>query len=101
MQGEGVHFLKTSKKEMTKYDVLTAFAQTNGFLTPDELRMQLGLRLDRRSVYSSLLRLSRQGLLEQRRSPLRGRLAYRLTARGRARKDYFRQQLKYVDPHGV
>ena len=74
---------------MTKYDVLTAFAQTNGLLSPDELRILLRWRLDRRSVYSYLLRLARQGLL-QRVSRGRGRLAYRITERGRARLDYFK-----------
>ena len=76
---------------MTKYEVLVAFAQTNGFLTPDELRMRLRSPLDRRSVYSYLLRLARQGLLE-RRGTWRGRLAYRLTERGRARLEYLKQQ---------
>lgn len=72
---------------MTKYDVLHTFAQTNGFLTPDELRMQLRLQLDRRSVYSYLLRLARQGLLERVQRG-RGRLAYRITERGRDRLAY-------------
>jgi len=76
---------------MTKYEVLKAFAQTSGFLRPDELRMQLRLSLDRRSVYSYLLRLARQGLLERGRT-WRGRLTYRLTERGRARLEYLRRQ---------
>jgi DNA-binding PadR family transcriptional regulator len=76
---------------MTKYEVLTAFAQTKGFLTPDELRLRLRLSLDRRSVYSYLLRLARQGLLQRGRT-WRGRLAYRLTERGRARLEYLKQQ---------
>ena len=76
---------------MTKYEVLAAFAQTNGFLTPDELRMRLRLSLDRRSVYSYLLRLARQGLLE-RGGMGRGQLAYRLTERGRARLEYLKQR---------
>jgi DNA-binding PadR family transcriptional regulator len=76
---------------MTKYEVLTAFGQTNRFLTPDELRLRLRLSLDRRSVYSYLLRLARQGLLERGRT-WRGRLAYRLTERGRARLGYLRRR---------
>jgi DNA-binding MarR family transcriptional regulator len=84
--------------KMTKYQVLAAFARANHLLSPDELRARLGWRLDRRSVYSYLLRLSRQGLLEQRRSPVRGRLAYRLTERGHARMEYFRRRLKKAPP---
>src|SRR5207245_6795016 len=42
---------------------------------------------DRRSVYSYLLRLHRQGLLE-RKQTRRGTLAYRLTERGRARLNH-------------
>ncbi len=76
---------------MTKYEVLTAFAQASGFLTPDELRIRLRLSLDRRSVYSYLLRLARQDLLE-RGGTGRGRLAYRLTERGRARLQYLKQR---------
>jgi DNA-binding PadR family transcriptional regulator len=74
---------------MTKYDVLAAFAQTNELLSPDELRILLRWRLDRRSVYSYLLRLARQGLLERVQRG-RGRLAYRITERGRARLEYFK-----------
>ena len=74
---------------MKKQDVLTGFAQTHGFLSPDELRIRLRWRLDRRSVYSYLLRLARQGLLERMQTG-RGRLAYRITQRGRARLDYFK-----------
>ncbi len=76
---------------MTKYEVLAAFAQTNGFLTPDELRLRLRWSLDRRSVYSYLLRLARQGLLE-RGGMGRGHLVYRLTERGRARLQYLKQR---------
>jgi DNA-binding PadR family transcriptional regulator len=76
---------------MTKYEVLAAFAQANGFLSPDELRIRLRLSLDRRSIYSYLLRLARQGLLE-RGGRGRGQLAYRLTERGRARVRYLEQR---------
>jgi len=72
---------------MTKREILDFFAETGGFLTPDELRVRLHWRLDRRSAYSYLQRLARQGLLE--RSPWR-RLAYRLTRRGHARLEYLR-----------
>jgi DNA-binding PadR family transcriptional regulator len=83
--------IKDTDDEMTKYEVLTAFAQTSGFLTPDELRIRLRFRPDRRSVYSYLLRLARQGLLERGRT-WRGRLTYRLTERGRARLEYLKRQ---------
>jgi hypothetical protein len=49
---------KMQTQQMTKYDVLAAFAQTNALLSPDELRIRLRWRLDRRSVYSYLLRLA-------------------------------------------
>ncbi len=75
---------------MTKREVLAAFAQTNGLISPDELRARFRLSLDRRSVYSYLLRLARQGLLERRQTS-RGRLAYGLTDRGRARLEYLRR----------
>ena len=77
---------------MKKYEVLNAFAQTNAILSPDELRRRLHWSLDRRSVYSYLLRLTRQGLLE-RVNRSRGKLAYRLTERGRVRLQYFLRQL--------
>jgi len=76
---------------MTKLDVLNAYVQANGFLSPDQLRIRLRWRLDRRSVYSYLLRLARQGLLERMQSG-RGRLAYRITQRGRARLDYLQRK---------
>lgn len=41
-------------------------------------------------MYSYLLRLGRQGLLE-RKQAARGSLAYRLTERGRARLEYLRR----------
>ena len=53
---------------MTKYQVLNAFAQANTFLIPDELRIRLRWSLDRRSVYTYLLRLARQGPLERGRT---------------------------------
>ena len=68
---------------MTKREVLSIFDRAGGFLTPDQTRMQLHPSPDRRSVYSYLLRLSRQGLLERKEAG-RGRLTYRLTDRGAA-----------------
>jgi hypothetical protein len=82
---------KTKRDEMTKYDVLAVFTQTNALLSSDELRIRLRWRLDRRSVYSYLLRLARQGLLE-RVQPGRGRLAYRITGRGRERLAYLHRR---------
>jgi DNA-binding IclR family transcriptional regulator len=75
---------------MTKLEVLDMFARTNGFLTPDHVCLGLQRRLDRRSVYSYLLRLKRQGLLETGPNVKRGHLAYRLTQRGLARMQYLR-----------
>jgi DNA-binding PadR family transcriptional regulator len=76
---------------MTKTEVLSIFDLAGDFLTPDQVRAKLQTRLDRRSLYSYLLRLARQGLLE-RRQTRRGTLAYRLTERGRARLRYFQQR---------
>lgn len=75
---------------MTKAEVLSIFDRAGAFLTPDQLRAQLRPLSDRRSVYSYLLRLSRQGLLERKQAG-RGRLAYRLTDRGRQRLEYLRR----------
>ena len=75
---------------MTKLEVLELFARTNGFLTPDRVWLGLQQRLDRRSVYSYLLRLKSQGLLETGANSKRGHLAYRLTQRGLARLQYLR-----------
>jgi hypothetical protein len=49
---------------VTKQLVLEIFAQNNNFIIPDQIWSALNRRLDRRSVYSYLLRLKRQGLLE-------------------------------------
>ena len=87
--------LEKSALAMTKREILDFFAQTGGFLTPDELRVRLHWRLDRRSAYSYLQRLARQGLLE--RSPW-GRLAYRLTSRGHARLQYLRTKKPMSQP---
>ncbi|MDA2914105.1 PadR family transcriptional regulator [Acidobacteriia bacterium AH_259_A11_L15] len=79
---------------MTKYEVLAVFESAGGVLTPDHVRIRLRPWPDRRSVYSYLLRLSRQGLLERRRTISGRRVIYRLTDRGRARLEYFREQKK-------
>ena len=76
---------------MTKADVLSIFERARDFLTPDQVLAKLQPPPDRRSLYSYLLRLTRQGLLE-RRQTRRGTLAYRLTERGRARLRYFQQR---------
>ena len=47
---------------------------------------------DRRSFYSYLARLWKQGLLERVSNPRRGRLSYRITNRGQARIAYLRAQ---------
>jgi len=71
-----------NRKTMTKSEVLAIFERSGGFLSPDEVRAQLRPPPDRRSLYSYLLRLAQQGLLE----------AYRLTDRGRLRLRYFQGQ---------
>jgi DNA-binding IclR family transcriptional regulator len=75
---------------MTKLSVLLIFAETNGFLTPDEVCRKLQSGPDRRCMYSYLARLRRQGLLERGPNPRRGRLRYRLTQRGTERIAYFK-----------
>lgn len=75
---------------MTKHKILESFARRSNFIAPDQLLRELQLRLDRRSLYSYLLRLKRQGLLEAGPNRRRGFLVYRITDRGRARLQYFR-----------
>jgi DNA-binding PadR family transcriptional regulator len=75
---------------MTKAEVLSIFDRVGGFLTPDQVSSKLQPRPDRRSAYSYLLRLSRQGLLERNHAG-RGLLAYRLSDRGRQRLAYLRR----------
>lgn len=75
---------------MTKVEVLSIFDRAAGFLTPDQLCGKLQPRPDRRSAYSYLLRLYRQGLLERNQAG-RGHLAYRLSDRGRLRLAYLRR----------
>jgi hypothetical protein len=77
---------------MSKREILEMFARTGGFLTPDRVWLGLERQLDRRSVYSYLLRLKRQGLLQTEANVRRGHLAYRLTERGYARLKYFRSR---------
>jgi DNA-binding PadR family transcriptional regulator len=76
---------------MTKLEVLKIFAQSRRFMKPDEVWHQLGRRLDRRSLYSYLDRLKKQGLVERNPNPRRGQLAYRLTQRGQARLAYLQR----------
>ena len=78
-------------RTMSKQEVLSILDHAWGFLTPDQIRARLQSRPDRRSMYSYLLRLHRQGLLERRKGR-RGTLAYRLTERGRARLLYFQKR---------
>jgi len=73
---------------MTKLGVLSIFARTGGYLKPDDILNQLRPVPDRRSLYSYLGRLRNQGLLERSPDYRKGHLAYRLTARGRARIEY-------------
>ena len=75
---------------MSKVEVLLIFEREGRFLTPDQVHIDLKKALDRRSLYSYLLRLFRQGLLE-RHKICRGSLAYRLTDRGKQRLKYLQQ----------
>lgn len=79
---------------MTKLEVLLLFARHGGFLKLDAVLGRLQSVPDRRSLYSYLGRLREQGLLERHPNARRGYLAYRLTARGRARLEYFRNSRK-------
>ncbi len=76
---------------MTKEQVLSIFERAGGFLGPDQVCAHLHPSPDRRSAYSYLLRLARQGLLERGPDRRRGHLRYRLTARGYARLQYLQQ----------
>ena len=76
---------------MTKEQVLSIFERARGFLGPDQVCAQLQPSPDRRSAYSYLHRLARQGLLERGPDRRRGHLRYRLTARGYARLQYLQQ----------
>lgn len=75
---------------MTKAEVLSIFDRAGGFLTPDQICGKLQPPPNRQSLYSYLLRLARQGLLERNQTG-RGHLAYRLTGRGRQRLEYLRR----------
>ncbi len=79
---------------MTKAQVLLIFDRAGDFLTPDEVGRELRPPPDRRSLYSYLLRLARQGLLERGPVSRGGRLAYRLTERGRRRLEYLRRRAR-------
>jgi DNA-binding IclR family transcriptional regulator len=77
---------------MTKLSVLMIFSQATGFLTPDQVCRKVQPSPDRRSLYSYLARLKRQGLLERAPNPRRGRLSYRLTERGAERITYLKSR---------
>jgi Fe2+ or Zn2+ uptake regulation protein len=79
---------------MTKSRVLAIFLRSGKFLRPDDVCNLLKPVPDRRSFYSYLGRLREQGLLERHPNSRRGYLAYRLTARGHARLEYFRRSGK-------
>jgi DNA-binding PadR family transcriptional regulator len=76
---------------MTKLAVLSIFAETKGFATPDYVRQKLQPNPDRRSFYSYLARLQKQGLLERAPNARRGRLSYRITRRGQERIVYLKR----------
>jgi len=79
---------------MTKSQILAIFSRSGKFLRPDDVCSLLRPIPDRRSFYSYLGRLQRQGLLERHPTPRRGYLAYRLTTRGQARLEYLRRSGK-------
>ena len=79
---------------MTKEEVLRVFAQEARFMKPDEVLSRLGFCLDRRSLYSYLNRLQKQGLLERIPTARRGQLAYRVTDRGRRRLAYLQTRVR-------
>jgi DNA-binding PadR family transcriptional regulator len=81
---------------MTKAQVLAIFARSGRFLTPDHVLKQLKPIPDRRSLYSYLARLQRQGLLFRHPDSERGKLAYILTARGIARLEYFQKKKEQI-----
>jgi DNA-binding PadR family transcriptional regulator len=78
---------------MTKLAVLLIFAECKDFLTPDQSRRKLEPSPDRRSFYSYLARLGKQGLLEQAPDRRRGQLKYRITRRGYERIAYFQARV--------
>ena len=88
----GVQSFPTKRLNVTKVEVLAIFANAGGFLKPDQVLAKLRSPLDRRSLYSYLGRLRLQALLERSRDTARGRLAYRLTERGRQRLAYLRER---------
>ena len=75
---------------MTKLSVLLIFVEGKGYLTPDQARGRIHPPPDRRSFYSYLQRLQKQGLLERFPNRRRGHLSYRITVRGHARITYLR-----------
>ena len=79
---------------MTKEGVLAILAQNGGFLKPDEILARLYPRPNRQSFYTYLGRLRSQGLLERLPQARRGRLAYRITPRGRDRLVYLQGQIQ-------
>jgi hypothetical protein len=82
---------QSEQEEMTKSLVLAIFSRSSKFLRPDDACGLIRPVPDRRSFYSYLGRLQKQGLLERHPTSRRGYLAYRLTARGQARLEYFRR----------
>jgi DNA-binding PadR family transcriptional regulator len=83
---------------VNKVEVLTIFANAGGFLKPDEVLQELEPSPDRRSFYSYLARIRRQGLLERKPGSIRGELAYQLTARGKRRLAYLREHPRQAKP---
>jgi DNA-binding PadR family transcriptional regulator len=75
---------------MTKQRVLELFAASGRFMTPDEIRERLQNKAHRSSVYSYLLRLCGQSLLERPQGW--ARVAYRITPKGIDRLKFFQSK---------
>ena len=71
---------------MTKRQLLTYLDEVRH---ADAEQVAEELEMDYAAAAMGLLRLTRQGLVERRIDPDRGMYWYRLSARGRARLEYF------------
>jgi DNA-binding transcriptional regulator PaaX len=90
---------------MTKQEVLEIFGGSGHFIPPDMVLRQLRGFHHRSSIYSYLVRLHKQGLLN--RQLIHGRIAYRITERGierlqflRNKQDLARKGMPFAGPIG-
>jgi len=75
---------------MTKREVLEIFVRRIGWVRPDDIWRSFNKNIARVSVYTFLLRIYRQKLLE--RNSVHGRIAYSLSRKGRERLEFFRKR---------